>query len=604
MKSKLRRLTFAALLLSNTSMTFAEDGATTVGDLRGYDAKSGVIPQLPASGPSANHVGDLRFNGTDSPNTVSDLGSNYVSDETSNVVSDLGTNVVGEVSTDFATSGERGTVVIGVAPSMLTDIPESARSNFVEAVPLPIIAPPTAVASEAFIDPAEVVDKVNGADASNRSAEAKKLAKSPKESDVTSEGLENVSVQPFQPIAFKPESDTDSKSESESVPQSASDIKANCDCSEACDGGCEPISKSRLGRLFDRCPEDSWLRTEFLLWHTQDRDSPALIATGPVPDFPVLPNAQVAFGNKLQGEFSGGFRLDTGKRVTDNLGVGLRFWILANNNDSFFATATQDPTRPGQVISMSRPFFNTETGTDDALAISTNGGLILSPGAGTEGKVWADSAVNMWAAEAYTRLRLKCNTTCKVDFLSGYSHLNLDDTLNISSDTFVIPNNVFIAHDAFETHNQFNGGQLGFELSVSEGRLTFRSMTKVHLGNMNQQVSIDGKHALAGLGDPIVYQDGGLLAQGNQGNYERNKFAFIPEANFSLEYCIRKNIHLNIGYSFLYFDNVALAGSQIDPNINPNPILGGGPFTANPAFKFNDSGMWVQGLDLGLRWDF
>jgi len=253
---------------------------------------------------------------------------------------------------------------------------------------------------------------------------------------------------------------------------------------------------------------------------------------------------------------------------------------------------------------MSRPFFNTVTGIEDALAISTNGGILTGGSDGTEGKVWADSAVNMWAAEAYTRLRLSCNKNCKVDFLSGYSHLNLDDTLRISSDTLVIPNNIFLVHDEFETSNQFNGGQLGFEISVTEGRFTLRSMTKVHLGNMNQQVSINGQHANAILGDPIVYQDGGLLAQGNQGDYERNKFAFIPEANFKLEYCIRKNMSLSMGYSFLYFDNVALAGSQIDRNIDPFPIVTGGPFTANPAFKFNDSGMWVQGLDLGLRWDF
>ena len=597
MKSKLRRLTFAALLLSNTSMTFAEDGASAVGDLPGYDAKSQVMPKLPASGPSANQVGDLIFFGAESPNTVSDLGSNYVSDDTSNVVSDFGTNVVGDVVPNFATSSERGTVVIGLAPRMLTDLPESARSNFVEAVPLPIIAPPTTVSSDALIDPTEVAKTADSAKATHDTATAAKVAQEPKEGTTTPDGLESVAVQPFQAIAFK----------SESASKSESKITTACDCGDTCDGGCEPSRKSRLGRLFDRCPEDSWLSTEFLLWHTQDRDSPALVATGPVPGFPVLPNAQVAFGDKLQGEFSGGFRLDTGKYVTENFGVGLRFWILANNNDSFFATASQDPTRPGQLISMTRPFFNTTTGTEDALAISTNGSLILSPaGAGTEGKVWADSAVNMWAAEAYTRLRLKCNDNCQVDFLSGYSHLNLDDTLRISSDTLVIPNTVFLAHDEFETRNQFDGGQLGFELSVTEGRLTFRSMTKVHRGNMNQQVSIEGTHFLGGLGDPIVYQDGGFLAQGNQGNYERNKFAFIPEANFKLEYCIRNNISLSMGYSFLYFDNVALAGSQIDRNINPTVIPGGGggPFPANPSFTFNDSGMWVQGLDLGLRWDF
>jgi hypothetical protein len=587
MKSKLRRLTLAALLISNTSMTFAEDGATTVGDLPEYEVNSKVIPTLPAAGPSANHVGDLNFIGSDGPNTVSDLGSNYVTDDGSNVVSDLGTNVVGDVVPNFTPAGERGTVVIGLAPSMLTDVPESARSNFVEAVPLPIITPRTTVVSDALIDPSEVAA---AADSASDSPKAGTKTSKAEEKTSTPDDMENVTVQPFQAIGFK----------SESTPEPESKITTNCDCGDSCDGGCDSSHHSRLGRLFDGCPDDSWLSTEFLLWHTQDRDSPALIATSPAGTFPVLPDAQVVFGDKLEGEFSGGFRLDTGKYLTDNFAVGARFWILANNNDSFYA----DP-RPDQ-ISMGRPFFNTFFGTEDSLAISGPGSSIIGDAVGTgiEGTIWAESSVNMWAAEAYTRLRLNCNKNCKVDFLSGYSHLNLEDVLRISSRTIANPND-YRFHDTFETRNQFNGGQLGFELALTEGRLTFRSMTKVHLGNMNQRVFIDGSHSVTFLGDPVDYYDGGLLAQGNQGTYERNKFAFIPEVNFKLEYCTRKNVKLSLGYSFLYFDNVALAGSQVDRNIDPFPVLvPGNAFSDNPSFTFNDSGMWVQGLDFGVRWDF
>ena len=392
-------------------------------------------------------------------------------------------------------------------------------------------------------------------------------------------------MQPFQPIAF----------------QSETEKTAECDCDETCDGGCEtacaPSRGSRIGRLFDRCPDDSWLSTEFLLWHTQDRDSPPLVTRSAPNTFPVLPNAQVLFGDKLEGEFSGGFRLDAGKYVTDNLGVGGRFWILANNNDSFYADAL--PANE----SMGRPFFNAEVGIEDALLISGINGSIVGGGQ-FEGSVAADSSINMWGAEAYTRLRLNCNSKCKVEFLSGYSHLNLDDSLEISSITFNTASaDSFEFHDYFDTKNQFNGGQLGFEMSLTEGRWTFRSLTKVHLGNMNQQVSIVGTHV-----SPSDSGSGGLLALGNQGNYERDKFAFIPEANMKIEYSVRKNMSLSIGYSFLYFDNVALAGAQIDRIINPvNPTpigISGPPWPARPAFSFNDSGMWVQGLDLGLSFNF
>jgi len=50
---------------------------------------------------------------------------------------------------------------------------------------------------------------------------------------------------------------------------------------------------------------------------------------------------------------------------------------------------------------------------------------------------------------------------------------------------------------------------------------------------------------------------------------------------------------------------VALAGSQVDRNIDPFPVLvPGNAFSDNPSFTFKDSGMWVQGLDFGVRWDF
>ena len=589
MKSKLRRLTFAALLLSGTSMTFAEDGASAVGDLPGYGAISKTTSQTFASGRSATRVGDLGFFGADNPNAVSDLGSNYVSDESTNVVSDLGSNIVGDLAPEFAPPTQRGTVVIGLAPSMLTDLPERARSNFVEAVPLPIIAPPTAVVSEELLDTTAQVDKAKPSEKllskKSKATSSEATSKAPKSQSQTPDGLQNVTVQPFQPIGFKSE------------PKET----AGCDCGETCDGGCdtscEPSHGLRIGGLFDRCPDDSWLSTEFLLWHTQDRESPPLVTKSAPNTFPVLPDAQVVFGDKLKGEFSGGFRLDAGKYLTDNFGVGGRFWILANNNDSYYADAFPNET------SMGRPFFNSQAGTEDALLISGLNGSIVGGGS-FEGTVAADSSINMWAAEVYTRLRLNCNSKCKIDFLSGYSHLSLEDNLDISSVTFNTSTaDAYEFHDSFDTQNRFDGGQLGFEMSLTEGRWTFRSMTKVHLGNMNQQVSIVGTHV-----SPSDTGSGGLLALGNQGTYERDKFAFIPEANLKLEYCVRKNMALSIGYSFLYFDNVALAGAQIDPIIDPtgpNPIgISGPPWPANPAFSFQDSGMWVQGLDLGLTYDF
>ncbi|MGI9473944.1 MAG: BBP7 family outer membrane beta-barrel protein [Rubripirellula sp.] len=44
---------------------------------------------------------------------------------------------------------------------------------------------------------------------------------------------------------------------------------------------------------------------------------------------------------------------------------------------------------------------------------------------------------------------------------------------------------------------------------------------------------------------------------------------------------------------------MVLSGDVIDRNIDPN-AFNTGSFGTSPAFNFDDSSMWVQGLDLGL----
>ena len=603
MKTELRRLIFSALLLSGTSMTFAQNGATTVvGDLPGYE-KSETKTEAKTEAKAAKtqdavRVGDLDSKPDGPVTTVSDLDTNYVGDSEPNVVTDLSPNIVSDVVPGFSTdSGSRsGTVVIGLAPSMVTDLPASTRSNFVEAVPLPILmetkppTPPlpiptsksdaaeaTGTAKDKPKDKPKDKDKDKG---TNSKADAKEGKQ--KESDE----LQTVDVQPFKPIAFQT-----NKTET-----------ADCDCGQTCDGGCNASSPSkrtsRFSGIFDRCPDQSWFSSEFLLWSMQDRNSPPLVTTSPSGTFPILPGAEVVYGDKLKGEFSGGYRLDAGKFLTDNFAVGGRFWILGENNDSFFRDV-----RPSQYY-MGRPFFNALVGIEDVLLVSgINGGVL---GAGDfEGAIAANSDVNVWAAEAYTRLRLNCNSLCKFEFISGYSHFSLDDKLSISSLTFDTNTTAYYQfNDFFDTKNRFHGGQLGFETSLSEGRWTFRSLTKVHLGNMNQRVMIAGNHKLFN-GVATSTGSGGLLAMGNQGNYERNEFSFIPEVNLKLEYCVRKNVALTLGYSFLYFDKLALSGAQVDRIINPTTLgVSGPPWPARPAFSFKDSSMWVQGIDFGLRMDF
>lgn len=359
-------------------------------------------------------------------------------------------------------------------------------------------------------------------------------------------------------------------------------------CDGGCDSGCGSSKRRKIGSIFNRCDSDTWASAEFLMWFTQDREMPSLVGTSAANTLPTTdePTFNSVFGDNIKGELSGGFRGDYGKWLTDNVGVGGRFWILAENQDSVFLQGD------GSDQSIGRPFFNTNTNTEDSLLVSLNGVFT--------GAVAAESALDVLGAEAYGRFRFTCNNSCRLDFIGGYTHFNIDDTLRISSTTETNATaRVRTYGDIFDVENRFNGGQLGFESTINRGRWTARSLTKVHLGNMNQRISIAGQASDQTPPAGAVITSGGMLAQGNQGVFTRDTFAFAPEANFKLSYKFRPNVALSVGYSFIYWDNVALAGDVVDRVIDGTQF-NTGAFASRPAFDFNDSSLWVQGLDLGF----
>jgi hypothetical protein len=62
---------------------------------------------------------------------------------------------------------------------------------------------------------------------------------------------------------------------------------------------------------------------------------------------------------------------------------------------------------------------------------------------------------------------------------------------------------------------------------------------------------------------------------------------------------MRDNISLSVGYSLIYWDNVALVGDVIDTDVDGS-TLNTGTFGNRPVFNFNDSSLWVQGVDFGI----
>lgn len=351
-----------------------------------------------------------------------------------------------------------------------------------------------------------------------------------------------------------------------------------------------------IGSVLHGC-NPKWLRAETLLWFPQSRESSPLVTANTGPGEPL----RTVFGDDIGEGLAPGFRLDYGHYFAGGkYGLGARVWSLYEANDDF--SASSDGT-----TDLQRPFFNTDLGIDDALII----GNTFGPPSFI-GSVEAESKLDMIATEAYGRVMLGQGANFHVDLIGGYSYFDIDDTLNISSSTTVADGTgggaptgtVRTFRDSFETENQFHGGQLGLETILKKGRWSMITLTKVHLGNVDQHVDIAGSSTQTIPAVPTETFENGFLVQGQQGHYERDQFTFVPEVNVKLAYMLRRNVSLSVGYSFLYWDDLALAADQIDNRVAGTLLLSDIPNPVQEDFTIRDAGFWIQGIDLGVTIDF
>ena len=149
------------------------------------------------------------------------------------------------------------------------------------------------------------------------------------------------------------------------------------------------------------------------------------IGPGTFPCWGTQPTARVAFGGDLDSEWSGGFRGDYGSTspTTSESVVVSGSWRTTMTLTTPKATAVRS--------SIGRPFFNTSLGlggrSRDSFIVAQEG---CSP------VRWRPTPrLDMWGAEAYSRFDFSCTKSCRLDFIGGYSHFEINDQLAISSTT-------------------------------------------------------------------------------------------------------------------------------------------------------------------------
>jgi hypothetical protein len=342
-------------------------------------------------------------------------------------------------------------------------------------------------------------------------------------------------------------------------------------------------------------------RLEWLGWFSRSRNTPPLVTTSP-PGTPAATagvigfNTRILYGDDPIGEnLRNGGRLTLSKLLGDGQTTGtLRFWGIEDGSETFFVSSATNP-----IIGV--PFHALQGVVNQEAAFR-----IAFPGEADPGQVRVSSKNDAIGLDAWASRSWIDDGMCTVDLLLGYQFARLDDSVALSTlstsqalSTGFPVGSEFGFFDFFGAKNEFHGASLGFNARSYKGAITLEGLFKLGLGNMRQTVTVAGRTEVDGTAQPGV---GGIFAQPtNIGTEVHNHFNIVPEVNANLLYNVNSNWRAMVGYSFIYWNNVVLAGNQIDRNLN---LSGGVLPPPVPAPKFQRTDFWVMGISLGAdyRW--
>ena len=375
-------------------------------------------------------------------------------------------------------------------------------------------------------------------------------------------------------------------------------------------GGCGDLEECPLGQYLAPFANRLWASGEYLLWWTRGDSLPPLVTTSPDGTARDVAGRLDQPGTTILLGGNGGVSSDvrSGGRVV------LGYWLFPCQGLGFEGSylglgskATQYAADSNSFSILARPFYNIQGDSQ-----GQDAALIVYPGV-ADGSITVATTSEFQTAEALLRRHLVDQCDRHIDFLFGYRYGVLKDTLSIDESTTSLDSEsllpvgtTFRTLDQFDTQNQFQGGEVGIVFQQRYCRWSLDLLMKLALGSTHSQVAINGSTAITPRGGGTTAYNGGILAlPTNIGTYEEKKFSLMPELGVTLGFDVTRHLRATLGYSFLYWSNVARPGDQIDTDLNatqfPPGTLEG---AARPKFAFHTSDFWAQGLNVGLEYRF
>lgn len=355
-------------------------------------------------------------------------------------------------------------------------------------------------------------------------------------------------------------------------------------------GGCE----TRGGALFGS--------VDYLLFNFRDSPSPPLVQTLPASQFNNgdinADDASTIFGNGIDQNGTSGVRIFGGAWLNDSIAIEGSYSGFETKVKRFYIESQGDPP-------IGRYFYDV-TNND-----RPNTYVIYSRPDGSEsGFINVESPLRVWTFDVNARGRGTTVFSEHFDWIAGFRYFDLREGIFVQDyiqfNTGDNAGTSLFGEDRFYVTNQFYGAQIGgnsfFELG---GGFTLDVTAKIALGGVRQRAQINGVTIERQNGAVTRVVEGDILTQpSNIGEYSRGQFAAMPEVLIKLGYRLGARTNVTIGYNFIGLSNIVRAGSVIDSNVNPNqsPYLesNNNSTAARPAFGFNGTEFWGQGLTLGV----
>lgn len=362
---------------------------------------------------------------------------------------------------------------------------------------------------------------------------------------------------------------------------------------EACDHGPTPLFHVDL---------------QYLAWWTRHQDLPVLVTSGSFSD--AVPGAlgQPTTQNVVSGEIDDTFHSGVQLMLRWDLG-GDHDWVaevggftLGHRESS---TTVGSDGGPNTLV-LVRPFFNANTGTQDADPIAVPN--VMS------GRITIQQPQDFYGADLtiHSNYWWRDGMASAAYIVTGVRFLELDERLLIGESLQDLPGlgaagNSYALDERFSTFNRFYGGVIGLEYVWNVGPLFLKAQGRVGLGYNQESLGIAGSTQITdATGNVTTGANRALLVQpSNAGTYNHNVFAAEPEVHLTAAYDVTQNIRIGAGYDFMYLTNVLRPGQQVDPTINIQALQ---PFDqvgpARPGVFLNQSTFWAQGVNFTLEFSY